>query len=125
MEAIGHHEFGKGLKPVNFDGWLSGETGNPEDLSFWLRYWTAAYQFILGHAGDTTVLVSYARLTEEPETALSRLAGALDLPTDVLAPLATELRPPRSHSTDEESLPGPLLEEVRDTYGRLDDRAAV
>jgi hypothetical protein len=125
MEAIGHHEFGKGLKPVDFDGWLSGETGNPENLSFWLRYWTAAYQFILGHAGESTVLVSYARLTEEPETALSRLADALGLPTDELVPLAAELRPPRRHSTDEESLPGPVLQEARDIYRRLDDRTSV
>jgi hypothetical protein len=125
MEAIGHHEFGKGLKPVNFDEWLDGEPGSPEGLPFWLRYWTVAYQSVLGHAGESTVLVSYARLTEEPEMALSRLADALELPTGVLAPLATELRPPRSHSTDEEHLPGPLLEEARDTYGRLDDRASV
>ncbi|MCS4181864.1 hypothetical protein GGQ07_003327 [Salinibacter ruber] len=125
MEAIGHHEFGKGLKPVNFGGWLDGETGDPEDLSFWLRYWRAAYQFILENTTESTVLVSYARLTEKPETALSRLASALELPTGVLAPLATELRPPRSHQADEESLPGPPLEEAQDTYERLDDRASV
>jgi hypothetical protein len=125
MEAIGHHEFGKGLKPVNFGGWLSGETGHPEDLSFWLRYWTAAYQFIQGHADESTMLVSYARLTKEPKTALSTLADALELPTDVLAPLATELRPPRSHSVDEESLPDPLLQEARKTYEYLNDRSSV
>jgi hypothetical protein len=125
MEAIGHHEFGKGLKPVNFDGWLSEEPGSPEDLSFWLRYWTVAYQFILGHADESTVLVSYARLTEESEKALSRLAGALGLRADVLAPLATELRPPRTHLIDEGSLPDSLLEEAREIYRRLDERASV
>jgi hypothetical protein len=125
MEAIGHHEFGKGLKPVNFGEWLGEEPGSPEDLSFWLRYWTAAYQFILSYADESTVLVSYARLTKESETALSRLADALGLPTDILAPLATELRPPRSHSTDEESLPDSLLREARETYGRLDEQASV
>jgi hypothetical protein len=81
--------------------------------------------FILENTTESTVLVSYARLTEKPETALSRLASALELPTDVLAPLATELRPPRSHQADEENLPGPLLEEMQDTYRRLDDRAVV
>jgi hypothetical protein len=125
MEAIGHHEFGKGLKPVNFDGWLGEEPGSPKDLSFWLQYWTVAYQFILSHADESDVLVSYTRLTKESETALSRLADALGLTTNVLAPLATELRPPRSHSTDEESLPDPLLREARETYRRLDDRASV
>lgn len=81
--------------------------------------------FILENTTESTVLVSYARLTEKPETALSRLASALELPTDVLAPLATELRPPRNHQADEENLPGPLLEEMQDTYRRLDDRAVV
>jgi hypothetical protein len=125
MEAIGHHEFGKGLKPVNFGGWLSEEAGRPGDLAYWLRYWTAAYQFILGHAEESTVLVSYARLTKEPKAALSSLADVLGLPTDVLVPLATELRPPRSHSTDEESLPAPLLEEARETYVRLNNQSNV
>jgi hypothetical protein len=125
MEAIGHHEFGKGLKPVNFGGWLQDSPPDPGDLEFWLRYWTAAYQFILGHADESTVLVSYARLTEEPEAALSRLADALGLPTDELPPLATELRPPRNHPIDGESLPDPLLREARETYRRLDDRASV
>ena len=125
MEAIGHHEFGKGLKPVNVGGWLGEEPGSPEDLPFWLRYWTAAYQFILGHADESTVLVSYARLTEEPEAALSRLADALGLPTDELTPLAPELCPPQNHSTDEERLPDPLLREARKTYRRLGDRATV
>jgi hypothetical protein len=125
MEAIGHHEFGRGLKPVNFGGWLDGEPGSPEDLSFWLRYWTAAYQFILEHASESTVLVSYARLTEEPEAALSRLASVLELPTEDLTALATELRAPRSHSTNEERLPGPLLQEGRRTYECLEEQASI
>ena len=125
MEAIGHHEFGKGLKPVNFGGWLEDGHPDPGDLEFWLRYWTAAYQFILGHADESTVLVSYTRLTEEPEQSLSQLADVLGLPTDELVPLATELRPPRNHSTDEEHLPDLLLREAWETYGRLDDRASV
>jgi hypothetical protein len=125
MEAIGHHEFGKGLKPVNFDGWLDGETGNPQDLSFWLRYWTVAYQFILAHARESTVLVSYARLTEEPETVLSRLAGVLELPTDVLAPMATELRAPRTHSVPQDELPDALRRDAREIYEELEGRADV
>jgi hypothetical protein len=49
----------------------------------------------------------------------------LDLHTEVLALLATELRAPRSHSVDEESLPDPLLQEARKTYEYLNDRSSV
>lgn len=125
MEAIGHHEFGKGLKPVNFGGWLSEEPGSPEDLPFWLRYWTAAYQFILGHADESTVLVSYARLTEEPESALSRLADAVGLSDEHLAPLAGKLHPPRTHSVDQGKLPSSVLQKADDINAHLDERAVV
>ncbi len=125
MEAIGHHEFGKGLKPVNFGGWLDEGPDSPDTLAFWLRYWIAAYQFVLDHAGPRTVLISYARLTEEPESALSRLADALGIPTEELVPLASELQPPRTHSVNQETLSGALVREAEDTCERLDDRALV
>ena len=35
METIGHHEFGKGLKLIDFNGWLDGCSSNPEGLEFW------------------------------------------------------------------------------------------
>jgi hypothetical protein len=125
MEAIGHHEFGKGLKPVNFGGWLDKGPGRPDTLAFWLRYWIAAYRFVLEHAGARAVLVSYARLTEAPDPALSRLAEALGVPTGDLVPLAPELQPPRTHSVNQETLSDALVREAEDTYERLDDRALV
>jgi len=84
MEAIGHHEFGKGLKPVNFGGWLDGDPADPADLEFWLQYWNAAYQFVLKHAGEQAVVISYTRLTEKPERCLALLARELGLSEDVL-----------------------------------------
>lgn len=125
MEAIGHHEFGKGLKPINFGGWLDENPGDPEALPFWLRYWRVAYQSVLDHAGEETVLVSYVRLTGEPESALSRLADALAVPTEVLTSLASELQPPRSHSVNREEISDSLLRTAEETYERLDDRASV
>jgi hypothetical protein len=116
---------GRDWNPVNFGGWLQDSPPDPGDLEFWLRYWTAAYQFISDHADESTVLVSYARLTEEPEQSLSRLADVLGLPADELTPLGPELCPPQNHSTDEERLPDPLLREARKTYRRLGDRATV
>lgn len=124
MESIGHHEFGKGLRPVNFQGWLE-KASAPDSLTFWIQYWNAAYQFVLEHADDSTALVSYARLTEEPKEALSRLADILELAPDRLMSQAEELHPPRTHSVDREALPSSLLREASHTYNRLDREAVV
>lgn len=123
MEAIGHHEFGKGLKPVDFGDWLDREPDSPGALSFWLRYWTVAYQFVLDHAEESAVLVSYARLTEESETVLSRLTEALGVSGEGLTSQADVLRPPRIHSVSRDRVPDTLLRKAEDIYDRLNDRA--
>lgn len=125
MEAVGHHEFGQGIKPVNFNNWLDEAPEGPDALSFWLRYWTAAYQFVLDHLSDNTVLLSYTRLTEEPETALSCLAETLDILNADLTSLAAELRPPRHHSVDQEALPTSLRQKAQELYHHLRDQAST
>ena len=125
MAAIGHHEFGKGLKPVNFGGWLDEAPGNPDALPFWLRYWTASYRFVLEHAGTSAHLVSYRRLTDAPSQALSALSDALDLPGDRLTAQADDLRAPRTHPVDDAAIPAALRREAEAVYDALDARAAV
>ena len=124
MEAIGHHEFGKGLRPVNFDDWLE-EASPPSQLAFWVEYWVAAYRHILHHADESTVLLSYARLTEEPENSLAQLAEVLDIPAAHLTSQAEHLRPPRTHSVDRDALSDALLQEATEVYEHLDRKAAV
>lgn len=124
MEAIGHHEFGKGLKPVDFDGWL-GDAPSPNELSFWVRYWTAAYRFVLEHAGDSAVLLSYAQLIESPAATLAHLAEALSIPQDDLVAQADRIRPPRTHSVEEAQIPDRVSREASDLYDRMGRRAST
>lgn len=124
MEAIGHHEFGKGLRPVNFQGWLE-DAAPPTDLAFWIQYWTAAYRFVLHHAGSASVLVSYNRLTEQPRASLSQLSRALDLPSSALADQADRVRPPRTHPTDHDTVPDSILDRAAEIHGRLQQAAMV
>ncbi len=124
MEAIGHHEFGEGLKPINFEDWLDDAPSSSEGLDFWLRYWIAAYRHVLRHADDSTVLLPYARLTEAPEPALAQLAEALDVPEVDLVSQSDRLEPPRTHSVDETSLSKSLRREADEVYDRLNQRAA-
>jgi hypothetical protein len=126
MEAIGHHEFGRGLKPVNFCGWLDEEpTPDPNGLSFWLRYWIAAYRYVLDNTDDNVTLISYQRLTDEPQLALSRLAEAVGIPeADVLA-YADDLRPPRTHAVESQNLPEPLTQKAENLRALLAQEADV
>jgi len=121
MEAIGHHEFGKGLRPVNFGDWLS-DAPSPKDLAFWVRYWVAAYRHVLNHAGGSTLLVPYAQLTEAPGATLLRLAHAVDVPEAALVDQSDRLEPPRTHEVDEAALPASLRREARKLYERLNHR---
>lgn len=125
MEAIGHHEFGKGLKPVNFDGWIEESPGSPNHLAFWLRYWLVTYQHVLKHADDSRILVSYARLTEQPERALARLSETVGIRSDDLTSQADSLRAPRTHSVPQDELPDSLQQNAREIYEELRGRADV
>jgi hypothetical protein len=124
MEAIGHHEFGKGLKPVNFDNWLA-DAPSPTRLAFWVRYWIVAYRYVLQHIPDTAILLSYARLTDDPAPALARLAYILDLSAPALTSQADRLQPPRTHSVDTDALSPALRKEADSVYARLRQRAAI
>jgi hypothetical protein len=112
------------LKPVNFGGWLE-DGRDPNELTFWVQYWIEAYQFALEQTGDEITFVSYARITEEPESTLARLADQLGIPVEELASKADQLRPPRTHSVNEGNLSGALLERGREIYRRLDRRASI
>lgn len=124
MEAIGHHEFGMGLRPVDFGGWVAGA---PEStgLAFWLEYWVAAYRFVLDHSGPRTILLSYGRFTERPKEALARLAEAVEAPVELLASQADHVHPPRLHEVDGLSRSLPSLEEASELYERLLAAASV
>lgn len=124
MTAIGHHEFGKGLKPVDFGGWLEGAP-SADRLEFWVRYWIAAYRHVLEHAGPSTVLLSYRRLTDEPEDALARLAEVLGLPAADLASQADRLHPPRTHDIDPSEVAVSVLDDARELHDRLERSATL
>lgn len=124
MEAIGHHEFGKGLRPINFNSWLD-DAPTPDDFTFWVQYWTTAYEHVLTHQSESTILVSYARLTEAPTEALSALADVINVPENNLMSQADRLHPPRTHDVDTSSVPNTLLQHANDVYDRLDRHGDV
>lgn len=124
MEAIGHHEFGETLRPIDFGGWLS-EKFDPEKLEFWVRYWTVAYGHALDRAPDSTQFISYAAVSERPERTLGRMADGLGIPPYLLAEQAYRIRPPRTHDIDTRDVPSSILAQARDLYRELEWRAEI
>lgn len=123
MEAIGHHEFGRGLRPVDFGGWLGRSDRAPEDPAFWLEYWVATFGHLLAAAPANVVFLSYGGLAASPGEALERLAGVVGVEPAALTSQAGRVHPPRSHSVHEADLPGGLVHEARDLHRRLEERA--
>lgn len=95
METIGHLEFGKALRPIDFSGWLDGAAGLDRLApDFWATYWLAAFDTILEQLGPQVTLFSYDGLCTDPATNLPKLAQAIGEPADTLLGAQTRFRAP-------------------------------
>jgi hypothetical protein len=77
MAGIGHFDFGANLRPVDFADWLGSAETEPTTLSFWLRYWTAAYRDLAREASERIRFVDYDRFSKAPGPALEQIADYL------------------------------------------------
>lgn len=120
MEGIGHYDFGHGLRPIDFNGWLRSAP-DPLSLDFWLEYWCAAYDQILADLRPGVHLVSYAQLTTKPEFVLRHLAAAVDVPAESLIRSAEKFRSPRLHKVDSRSCSEDLVKKAKAILLRLEN----
>jgi ABC-type nitrate/sulfonate/bicarbonate transport system substrate-binding protein len=120
MAGIGHFDFGRTLRPVNFGGWLDhGPPAAAETLEFWLRYWLAAYGVTFQQLSERVRAVCYESLTDRPVHSLSLIAAALGTEeTDAMTGQAARLHPPRRHSVPDDLDPD-LLERAQALYRDL------
>ena len=96
MEGIGHREFGRTLRPIDFAGWLDRAPRDPSHLDFWLAYWIAAFEPVLEQA-DGVSLIDYDRLCVEPGAVLAEVAGPLEVEPAGLTAQADRFHPPRPY----------------------------
>lgn len=79
MGWLGHHEFGPGHRPFDFDGSLP--QGDPTaGADYWLQQWIAVYRFLLKAAPPQAVFVSYERLCAETGLVWPTLCDRMALP---------------------------------------------
>ena len=124
MQWLAHHEFGLDHRPFALPGGTdpgsggsgsgtsghsgagdhsgaSGEAaaaetaGDPADLAYWLRQWTAAYGYLWRQAqdgGSDPIFVGYELLCREPVQVCDRLAVLLNVPRESIRFEARESR---------------------------------
>lgn len=123
MKWIGHYEFGRNFKPIDFG--LASEPPAPAEVdeTFWLEYWVAAYRYALLHAHERVLFVDFDRLLSEREPALARLGAALGIDNAAaLCDAATRLREPTTRPEPVAST-RPALERALALHAELQARA--
>jgi hypothetical protein len=124
MEAIGHFEFGAGLRPIAFPGTGRKPLHNPETVEFWLAYWCRGYAHALTTTGAIH-FIDFDALCASPGPGLERLGRLLEQPGAVerLATLASTLHPAVRYETSTLALDPVLVETARGLHETLRARA--
>jgi len=125
MRSIGHFDFGKTLRPIDFDGWLDRrETGDERALSFWLEYWIACYGHLLDKHRDRVTFIDYDALCDDPRRGLEQLAHSAHIDaTKMPDELARSIRAPRVHDVTQSSLPSTILNAAHELHQALRNAA--
>jgi hypothetical protein len=121
MEWLGHYEFGRALRPIDFGGWLGRRPdADPALPEFWLAYWHAAYSHVLAEAGPNVTFVDYDGLCREPEPVLAGLVDVVEpADPDRLLASAADLRPARTYEDTPPPSDAGLRRAVDELHTRL------
>ncbi len=123
MKDIGHFDFGKNLRPIDFDEWFSSrQAGNPETLVFWLQYWISSYNYLLENAGHNVSFFSFDTFCNSPGKSLEKLGTVLEMNNfDKLMESAGTVSPPKEHSVDTGKIPSDVLNKAEALYKDLEN----
>jgi hypothetical protein len=115
MRDIGHFEFGALHRPIRFPNCAELMDGStPTELDYWLAYWITAYEHVLAHRDEVTIVNS-----ESVFGAPGRIATLLEtLGFDDHPDPAAHLRRPRAYA---EKLPADpsLVERAQGVFAQL------
>lgn len=121
MEDTGHFDFGKNLRPVNFNDWLSREpTHDPNTLSFWLKYWINTYQYLMTQANDKVVFFSYDLFCNDPGSRLEELGKHLEIKnSSSLMGNVDRITSPKPYSVDTTKISTNILDQADAIFSEL------
>ena len=118
---LGHHEFGKNHKPflLTDEFRANRQRYNKADLNYWLSIWQNYYSYLLTHAGENAIFISFEDLIRDPNGIYKFLSKELELES----PLA-DINKHEPSKYAEAEYDQKLLQKCRDTYGKLFARTA-
>lgn len=127
MKALGHYEFGKNLRPINFSGWIDQQQHtDAKTLGFWLEYWVATYRSLLERVDPDDAasrkiarFVGYETLCEHPQATFESLADEAGCNADALTSAGSDVRPLKPKQVDTSGIDSALLDEAESLYARL------
>lgn len=127
MEDIGHYDFGKNLRPVDFNNWVDpGTNPDPNTLWFWLEYWIQGYEYMLKKQHDHIHLLAYDELCADPGNKLEKFGKLLELKNmDKLMASAERIKAPRPYEVDTTGIPQEVLDRANTLYQELLKASAV
>ena len=125
MEAIGHYEFGAGLRPIRFPEMpLPVPAADPMRGDFWLAYWVNAYCYLVGLGNQGIEFIDFDRMCADPLPAVEGIARTLRIEdTALLKAEAGVLHPSVRYDPAKLGLDPGLLAQARVLHGELCARA--
>lgn len=114
MEDTGHYDFGKNLRPVDFDDWLPREqVFDSNTLVFWLQYWINTYRYLLTNAHDHVKFFSYDLFCNDPKRSLEQLGKLLEIKNiESLTENADRIVAPKPYHVDAGDIASGLLKQA-------------
>ena len=127
MAAIGHYDFGRNIKPVDFNNWLTPEfSASTTTLTFWLQYWINTYHYMLKHSPVNAKFISFESVCHAPITNLEKLGQLLEIENNQeLISKADRIAIPKKHVVNTNSLEPVFLQEAEDLYAKLNEASYI
>jgi len=119
MESLGHFEFGQLRRTISFPGFEDASNFDPLGLEYWLRYWIAAFEYLLlKQESGSLVFFGMDTACENPASALTDLADVLKIDATALVAQSPKFRAP-SPIADAGDVAREIFDRALDVHGRL------
>jgi len=120
MDYLGHYEFGKSFKRINFRNKYEKDSASwpLDNEAFWIDYWCDAYKSLmdLHDKGSNIVFVIYEHLCNDPKNTLNELFSRLKWGSDTI----NDILPIIKRCEIDQSSP-PIYQRALELYNRLNE----
>jgi len=121
MKDIGHFDFGKNLRPVDFNKWFSKDTEtDTTSFSFWLQYWISTYDYLIDNASNHAVFFNYDDFCENPLSKIKQLSEIIEIKKlNLITNSAKRVSPPKPYSINRTDLKDELVNKANEIFNKL------